>query len=128
MATNFSTPSVPEAHIQVPDEPKSSSNGGINIALGLTVLLSLACIIWAALAVPKWNFDGNQTRPEIIRENANLRDPNTLAPGTKGGLVLPYKGNEHDSNKSYVNGQAVTGDTIKSGPSSPPAQPEKTNR
>ena len=125
--TNSSTPNVPEANITVPDESKASSNGGINIALVLTVLLSLACIVWAALAVPRWNFDGDKTRPENIRQNANLPDSNKLAPGTTAGPVLPYKGNYHDSgNKSYVNGQAVSGDTITSGPGAPPAQPVKT--
>ncbi|MBI2811103.1 MAG: hypothetical protein HYX67_09780 [Candidatus Melainabacteria bacterium] len=122
MAINSSTPNVPEAHVTVPDESISSSNGGINIALVLTVLLSLACIVWAAIAVPRWNFDGDKTRPENIRQNANLRDPNTMAPGTTAGPVLPYKGNYHDSgSKSYVNGQAVTGDTITSGPGAPPS-------
>ena len=124
MATNSSTPSVPEAHITVPDEPKSSSNGGINISLVLTVVLSLACVIWAALAVPHWNFDGDKTRPENIRQNANLPDPSTLAPGTTGA-IMPNQGNEHDNgSKSYLNGQQVQGDTITSGPGAPPAQPE----
>jgi hypothetical protein len=128
MATNYSSPSVPEAHIKVADEPKSSSNGGINIALILTVFLSLACIIWAALAVPKSNFEGNMTRPEVVRQNSNLPDPSTLAPGTTGA-VLPNQGNEHiDGNKSFLNGQQVQGDTITSGPGAPPAQPEKTGK
>lgn len=128
MAINSSTPNIPEANIKVPDEPKSSSNGGLNIALVLTALLSIACIAWAALSVPHWNFDGDKTRPENIRENANLPNYKDMAPGTTAGPVLPYKGNEHDSgSKSYVNGQAVTGDTITSGPGAPPAQPEKTN-
>lgn len=127
MATNSSLPNVPEAHIRVPDESKSSSNRGINIALVLTVVLSLACIIWAALAVPKSNFDGAQTRPEMIRQNSSLPDPRTLPPGTTGAL-MPNRGDEHaDGNKSYLNGQEVQGDTITRGPGSPPAQPEKTS-
>ncbi len=127
MATNYSSQSIPEAHIKVADEPKASSNGGINIALILTVLLSLACVIWAALSVPKSNFEGDQTRPENVRENSNLPDPHTLAPGTTGA-VIPNQGNEHDNgNKSFLNGQQVQGDTITRGPGAPPAQPEKTS-
>jgi hypothetical protein len=119
MAINSSTPSVPEAHITVPDESTSSSNGGINIALVLTVVLSLACIVWAALAVPHWYYEGDKTRPENIRQNANLPDPSKLAPGTIGP-VMPNKGSEHDSgNMSYSDGQAVQGDAITSGPGAP---------
>lgn len=128
MAINSSTPNVPEAHITVPDESKSSSNGGLKMALVLTVFLSLACVVWAALSVPKWNFDGDKTRPENIRQNANMVDHKTMAPGTTAGTVLQGKGNYHDAaDMSYVNGQAVTGDTITSGPGAPPAKPAKTN-
>ncbi|HEY9676719.1 MAG TPA: hypothetical protein V6C76_01860 [Drouetiella sp.] len=130
MASNSSTPTMPEANITRPDEPVSSSNRGINIALVLTVVLSLACTIWAALAVPRWNFDGDMTRPENVRQNSNLPDPDSLAPGATGA-VMPNKGNEHDnqgSNKSFLNGQEVQGDTITRGPGSLPAQPEKSSK
>lgn len=127
MATNSPTPNVPEAHITRPDEPKSHSDGGIRMSLVLTVVLALACIIGAVLAVPKWNFNGDATRPENIRQNSNLPDPATLPPGTKGA-VMPNQGNEHDDgNKSFLNGQQVQGDTITRGPGATPAQPEKTN-
>ena len=121
-------PTVPEAHITRPDEPKSSSNGGLNIALVVTVVLSIACVIWAALAVPHWNFNGDSTRPENIRQNANPTNPNSLSPGTTGA-VMPNKGNEHDmGNKSYLNGQQIQGDTITSGPGASPGNPEGSNK
>lgn len=136
MATNSPTPSptpspsssstVPEAHIKVPDEPKSSSNGGINIALILTVVLAIACVIGALLAVPKWTFDGDSTRPENVRRNSGLPDPNTLPPGTTGAY-RPNQGPAETDDKSFVNGQAVQGDTITRGPGAPPAQPAKTS-
>jgi hypothetical protein len=129
MATiNSSTSDIPEAHITRPDESKASSNGGINIALVLTVVLSLACIIWAAISVPKWNFDGDQTRPENIRQNSSIADPNKMAPGATGA-TMPNKGNEHDNgNKSYLNGQQVQGDTITSGSGAPAAEPNNLNK
>ena len=127
MAINSSTPDVPEAQITRPDEPKSSSNSGLNISLVLTVVLSLACIIWAALTVPHWNFNGDATRPENMRsKNATAPDPSTLAPGTKGA-VMPNKGTEHDAGETNsFNGQALQGDAITQGPGAPPAQTAKT--
>jgi hypothetical protein len=128
MATNSSTPDVPEAHITRPDEPKSSSNSGLNISLVLTVVLSLACIIWAALSIPHWNFNGDATRPENMRENAGATDPSTLAPGTNGA-VMPNKGKEHDLGETnYNNGQALQGDAITVGPGAPPAVSGKTTK
>jgi hypothetical protein len=128
MAINSSTPDVPEAHITRPDESKSSSNNGINISLVLTVVLSLACIIWAALSIPHWNFNGDATRPENMRANSGVTDPSLLAPGAKGA-VMPNKGSEHDAGETnYSNGQALQGDAITRGPGAPPIDIGKTTK
>ncbi len=130
MAINSSTPEVPEAHVKRPDEPKSSSDSGINISLVLTVVLSLACIIWAALMVPHWVFNADSTRPENMRSNnSSGPDSSTLAPGTKGPL-MPNKGTEHDAGESNsFNGQALQGDAITKGPGAPPpAQGSKSTK
>lgn len=96
--------------IKKPDEPKSSSNRGINIALILTLVLSIMLLIGALFFVPHDNFS-----PTMSPEGSGLGVPmpNTagIPPGTKGE-VINKPTPERNDNKSYLLNQQVQGDTI----------------
>lgn len=116
--------SLPEANLKRADEPKSSSNAGMNTSLILTLVLSVVLIICALFAVPHWNWSGDSTRPENMKANSNAVNPDALPPGAKGA-TMPNKGIEGDGDLSNLHGQAVQGDTITNGPKGPADQERK---
>ncbi len=96
--------------IKKPDESKSSSNRGINIALILTLVLSIVLLIGALLFVPHDNFSPAMS-PEGSGTGVRTTDTTTIPDGTKGAVINKSTPESKD-NKSYLLNQQVQGDTI----------------
>ena len=85
-----------------PDDTRQSGNDGINMALGLTLILSIVIIMWALLVIP-YNSFGTSFAPTVSTK--------AIAPGTLGA-VINKTGSESSSDLSHSQSEKVQSDTI----------------
>lgn len=103
----------------VKEEPRASSNAGMNVALILTVVLSLVFVLWAIAVGSK--HDSSRVISPSEQFNGQMSSPK--AP-SKTSHTTYFNGKQvhSDNDKSFVDGTET-----QAAPPSPNIQPEAQN-